>query len=219
MADNRNEKRVRYLQALDERSRQAPWDYWSPRDLVDDYTTTEIAETIRYLEERGFIEAVHAGGDHGFTPARITADGQDFLHNVEQYTSDRTLGGLARAAITYNTTHITNSTIGNLASGGTGHTFSGTVSIINHPQASALQGAFRQLEGALADDTTLATYVKEEVGEQVQVVRTELAKLPEEQNPEKIAHRWERVSSLVAIAAPLLEIVDTITKLLKIHGG
>lgn len=218
MTDDRDKRRLMYLQALDERSHEDPYAHWEPHELVENYTESQIQDALQYLEAKDFIEVQHSIGDHGLSDARITAYGQDFLSNAQSFTSDRSLGGLARAAVTINNTTFAGPNFGQSVSGGTGHTFSGA--IINHPQADALRDAFHAFDATLAQDGTLPAHLKEEVGEQVQVVRAELAKPLAEQNKEKIASRWERVSDLIRSAPPLLEIGATIGRLLVMaHGG
>jgi hypothetical protein len=219
MATERDNRRFMYLQALDERSHEDPYAHWEPQDLVENYTEPQIQDALQYLEEKRFIEVNHSLGDRGLSDARITAHGQDFLSNAQSFTTDRALGSLAQAAVTYNTTHITNSTVGNLASGGTGHTFSGAVTITNHPQADALRDAFHAFDAALAQDTTLDSDEKDEIAQQVETVRKELAKPTNEQDKKKIGRRWDRVTTLVAFTAPVLEIGVTISKLLLLPHG
>ncbi len=202
------------------RAARDPDGVWWPNDLVENYTDSQIQDAVQYLEEKGFIDVVHSAGDRGLSAAQITAHGQDFLSNAESFTSDRSLGGLARAAVTINNTTITGSTVGQIASGGTGHIFSGAVTIINHPQADALRDAFQAFDAALAQDTTLDDDEKDEIAQYVGTVRSELAKSPDEQDKKKIARRWERVTAMIAFAAPILEIGSTISKLLLApHGG
>ena len=212
-----------YLRALDIRSEQDPYRHWMPAALVEGFTEPQIEDALKYLGEMKLAEVEGSLDDGEISPARITAFGQNFLSNARPYASNPTLGGLAQATINYttnNTTTITGSTVGQLASGGTQHTFSGAVTIINHPQADALRDAFQDFDTALAQDRTLPVHVKEEVGEQVRVVRAELVKPLEEQNKEKIVGRWERVSDLIRTAPPVLEIGAAIGKLLVIaHGG
>jgi len=222
MANERDARRLMYLQALDQRSELEPYEYWDPHNLVEGYTDPQIQDALNYLEQKGLAEVLHAGGDFGLSAARITAFGQDFLSTAQSYTNDPTLGGLARATITvhHNTTNITGSTVGTLASGGSGHTLSGNVTIINHPQAEALTEALQRLGAGIEADATLPAHIKEEAGEGVEAVTKELAKPESEQNQEKIKHRWERVSTLVASAPPLLELMNTAAKVLFLsHGG
>lgn len=220
MANERDSRRLMYLQALDEKSHEDPYSHWEPHELVENYTEPQLQDALQYLEAKEFIEVQHSLGDHGLSDARITAYGQDFLSNAQSFTSDRSLGSLARAAVTINNTTITGSTVGQIASGGTGHTFSGAVTIINHPQADALRAAFQAFDAALAQDTTLDDDEKDEIAQHVGTVRSELAKSPDEQDKEKIARRWERVTAMIAFAAPILEIGSTISKLLLApHGG
>lgn len=210
-----------YLDALAKAGRRDPDRHWHPDHLVKGYSYQDLRATLQYLRDYGFIEVLSDLGDKGLWLAKITPRGRDFLRGARahQNDTDSSLAAVARA-VTINNTTITGSNVGQIASGGTGHTLSGAVTIIDHPQAEALRDAFQSFDAALAQDQTLPAHVKEEVGEQAQVVRTELAKPSAEQNTEKIASRWERVSNLIRSAPPLLEIGATIGQLLVMaHGG
>lgn len=220
MVNERDNRRLTYLQALDKLSHDDPYGHWAPNQVVEGFTEAQKLDALDYLNQKGFVAVRGAIGDRGLSPARITAYGQDFLGNAQAFVADRSLGSLAQAAVTYNTTHTTNSTVGTLASGGTGHTFSDSVTIINHPQADALRDAFQAFDAAFAQNTTLDDDEKDEIAQHVETVRKELAKPTNEQDEKKIARRWDRVTSLVAFAAPVLEIGVTISKLLLLpHGG
>ncbi len=180
MPNERDQRRFMYLQALDERTNQDPYAYWEPDQLIGGFTEVQIQDALQYLESKMFADVHHSLGDRGLSGARITAYGQDFLSNAQSFTSDQVLGNLAQAAVTYNTTHIHQSTIGNLASGGSGHTLSGAVTIINHPQADVLRDAFQAFDAAVSQDMALDDDEKEEIAHHVKTVRDELAKpIPE----------------------------------------
>ncbi|MDB5057815.1 MAG: hypothetical protein JWO59_1287 [Chloroflexi bacterium] len=222
MTVDRNQARMTLLRALDNASYQDPYEYWEPAYLETGLTELQLVDAIRNLSEKGLIEALHSLGDQGLAASRITALGQDFINDLDRYSSDSNLGSLARAGITihHNTTTIADSTVGIVSSGGSSNTFSGTVTIIHHPQADALRRGFQDFDAALAQAATLDEDEKDEIRQNVQVVCKELAKPPEDQRQEVIERRWRRVESLTVVAAPLLEIASTIGKaLLMAHGA
>lgn len=137
-----------YLTELDRRSRIAADDFWTPSEIVKDPPSiyNELRLILEELSSYHLIETQIEMGDQGLWAARITPAGRHLLRNAKalQNDPDGLVAGVARS-VTINNTTITGSTVGNLASGGTDVTFSGAMSIIQHPQAKLLESAFKDL--------------------------------------------------------------------------
>jgi hypothetical protein len=219
MPNERDEARSIYLRALDQRSHAAPLSWWTPDALVAGYTEAQILDALTYLEDQGFADVRHAVGDRAMSAARITSYGQDFIRKTDAYLSDRTLSAFAHTTISFNTTQIRGSTVGNVVSGGSDNTISGNVTI-QHLRPGDLENALQTLDDELARDPKLPDHVKEEVDDHLRAVRSELSKPAQEQNHAKTTHRWERVLELVIGATPpVLAMVATLSKLLLLPHG
>jgi len=211
-----------YLTELDRRSRIAADDFWTPSEIVKDPPSiyNELRLILEELSSYHLIETQIEMGDQGLWAARITPAGRHLLRNAKalQNDPDGLVAGVARS-VTINNTTITGSTVGNLASGGTDVTFSGAMSIIQHPQAKLLESAFKDLDTALAQDTITPPYVKAEAADHIKSVRAELAKPPGEADQDVVDHRWNRVTSLLNTPT-VAQIVGVIGKaIISAHGG
>lgn len=217
MAADRDTLRSMYLQGLDLRSRDDPYEYWMPEQIVTEFSDQEVVDALRYLGEKGLAEVLYSSGDYGIAPARITWQGQDFLRQASTYAGSRgELASLARATINYttNNTTVTNSTVAAVTTGGTGHTFSGVFTTIQGPRGNEIGEALQRLSAEIAGDKNLPVHIKEEANEHLQAVSTELSKPESERNPEKIQHRWDRLLGLLPSAPAALDLANTAGKLI-----
>ncbi|MDB5057816.1 MAG: hypothetical protein JWO59_1288 [Chloroflexi bacterium] len=146
MALNRDEIRIKCLQYLDAKAHESAYRYWPVAEISGfiGYTVQEVAAAIRYLTQKRLVEEPLPPSDfldgRGAAPepgsmVRITADGQDMLSEIATRTSGGDVGSHDRPPITihHSTTNIMNSTVGELASGGNGHSFSGTTDVCSGP--------------------------------------------------------------------------------------
>jgi hypothetical protein len=111
---------------------------------------------------------------------RITAAGQDFLANAAHYLDDRSLGGLAQAVMTYNTTF--NGPVGQSVVGGTGHTqHAAHISLPEDEYTRQILEAVAAMHAAIGADNSVDSYTKEDAAQALVTLEGEIRKPAAEQ--------------------------------------